>query len=116
MNIIYRWIIIALTIFILPFIVSGISVSSMYTALVVAVALALVTVVLKPILFVLTLPITILTLGLFTFVINALLLWLVSTFVKGFSVSGFWAAFLGALIVSAVNALVSSRKSNGVQQ
>lgn len=85
--------------------VPGIMVASFYTALLVALALAVVNVILKPILIILTLPITILTLGLFTLVINGLLLWLVSTFVKGFEVAGFVPAFLGALIISVVSFL-----------
>jgi putative membrane protein len=78
-------------------------VASFYTALVVALALAVVNLILKPILIILTLPINILTLGLFTLVINGLLLWLVSTFVRGFEVAGFTPAFLAALIISVVS-------------
>lgn len=77
----------------------GIGVSSFYTALLVAIILGLVNAIIRPILILLTLPVNILTLGLFTLIINALLFWLVSTIVKGFTVEGFMAAFWGALIL-----------------
>jgi len=81
----------------------GVVVSGLYTALIVAVILAVINVTLKPILILLTLPINLLTLGLFTFVINALLLLFVSSFVDGFSFSGFFAAFVTALVLSIAN-------------
>ena len=80
--------------------VPGIEVEGFYIALVVAIILGFINLFIKPILFVLTLPVTLLTLGLFTFVINALLFWFVASFVEGFNVIGFIPAFLGALIVS----------------
>jgi len=75
-------------------------VDSFYIALIVAVLLGLANLILRPILIFLTLPINILTLGLFTFIINGLLFWFVASFVEGFTVSGFWAAVIGALAVS----------------
>ncbi|MBL7045849.1 MAG: phage holin family protein [Parcubacteria group bacterium] len=81
--------------------VPGIEVASFYTALIVAVILGVINLIVKPILVILTLPINILTFGLFTFVINALLFWFVATFVDGFSVDWFVPAFLGALILTA---------------
>ena len=86
--------------------IPGISVSSFATAVVVSLILGVLNVFIKPILLLLTLPVNLLTLGLFTFVINAFLFWLVSFFVKGFEVSGFVAAFLGALVVSVVKWLL----------
>ena len=83
--------------------VPGITVSSFYIALIVAIVLGLVNLVLKPILIILTLPITLLTLGLFTFVINAGLFWFVSTFIDGFTVDGFIPAFIGAFIIAIVH-------------
>ncbi len=100
MRLLAKWIIIALAILALPHIVPGIVVVSFTTALVVAFFWGLLNLVIKPILLILALPITILTLGLFTFVINALLFWVIASFVKGFYVDGFVPAFLGALIVS----------------
>ncbi len=103
MKTIAKWFISALAILLAAYIVPGIAVASFYTALIVAVLLAAANLILKPILVVLTLPISIITLGLFTLVINGLLFWFIGTIVKGFSVEGFLAAFLGALVVSAGN-------------
>ena len=80
--------------------VPGIFVSGFYIALIVAVILGLINLTLKPILLILTLPINIITLGFFTFVINAFLFWFVATFIEGFTVEGVLPAFAGALIVS----------------
>jgi putative membrane protein len=96
---ILRLVINALIIIGIAYLVPGITVSSFYTALLVAVILGLVNAILRPILILLTLPVNILTLGLFTLVINALLFWLVSTIIKGFTVDGFMPAFWGALLL-----------------
>lgn len=85
--------------------VPGISVESFTVALVASLVLGVLNVFVKPILVFFTLPITILTLGLFMFVINAGLFLLASSFVDGFVVSGFWSAILGSVIVSIANAL-----------
>ncbi len=82
--------------------VPGIAITSFYTALVVAVLWAIVSVTLKPLLVLLTLPINLLTLGLFTFVLNALLFWFLSTFVAGFTVAGFIPALEGSFFLSLV--------------
>ena len=103
MRIIVKWFIVALSLLLAAYLVPGIAVTSFYTALIVAVLLGVVNIVLKPILVILTLPINLLTLGLFTFVINGFLFWFLSTIVKGFSVEGFLAALLGSLVVSAVS-------------
>ncbi|MFH1366485.1 MAG: phage holin family protein [Patescibacteria group bacterium] len=96
---ILRLVINALIIIGITYLVPGISVSSFYTALLVAVILGLVNAIIRPIIILLTLPVNILTLGLFTLVINALLFWFVSTVVKGFTVEGFTPAFWGALLL-----------------
>lgn len=80
----------------------GIMVASFYTALIVALVWGIITLTIRPVLALLTLPINLLTLGLFSFVLNALLFWLISTFVKGFYVDGFVAALMGSVILSAV--------------
>ena len=80
--------------------IPGIEVSGFYIALIIALLLGVINVTLKPILLLLTLPINLLTLGLFTFVINGLLFWFIASFVDGFTVSGFIPAFIGAAIVS----------------
>lgn len=81
----------------------GISVSSFYIAFVVAVLWGIIGLTVKPVLNILALPITILTFGLFSFVLNALLFWLLSTFVAGFYVAGFVTALLGSLALSVVS-------------
>lgn len=96
---ILRLVINALIIIGITYLVPGISVSSFYTALLVAIILGLVNAIIRPIIILLTLPVNILSLGLFTLVINALLFWLVSTMVKGFNVDGFMPAFWGALLL-----------------
>lgn len=88
--------------------VPGISVDDLYSAFIVALVLGVLNLVVRPILFVLTLPITILTLGLFAFVLNALMFWFAGTFVDGFTVVGFVPALLGSLLVSVVSSLAQS--------
>lgn len=100
MRILAKWLLSALGLIATAYIVPGVEVASFYTALVLAALLGLVNVFIRPLLIFLTLPINILTLGLFIFVINGFLFWLLSTMVKGFSVDGFGAALLGAIIVS----------------
>lgn len=89
------------------YLVNGIVVDGLYTALVTAIILGLLHAVVRPILFVLTLPITIITLGLFHFVINAGLFMFAASFIEGFAVSSFWTALLGSLLVSIVNTIGS---------
>jgi len=114
--IIVRWILIAGLFLIISHYVPGISVASFYTALVLAFFWGAVGVLLRPVLVVLTLPINILTLGLFLFVINGFLFWLLSTFVKGFAVDGFGYAILGAALLSlggwVINSLLESGKKH----
>ena len=107
MKILLRWIINALAILGIAYYLPGVGVSGFYAALIVALILGLVNALIRPLLIILTLPINILTLGLFTLIINALMFWLVSTIVKGFYVTGFWPAFWGALIMSIVSWVVS---------
>ncbi len=94
-----RWIINALMVILVTYVVPGISVTSFYTALIVALIYGILNAIIRPILVILTLPINLITLGLFTLIINAVLFWLVSTIVKGFAVEGFWSAFFGALVL-----------------
>ena len=100
---IIRFIINLLAILLIAAVVPGIHLSGVFGAIIVVVVLAVVNAVLKPVLIILTLPINILTLGLFTLVINALLFWLVAGLVPGFAVDGFWPAFWGALILSVIH-------------
>ena len=80
--------------------VPGIEVSGFYIGFIVAIILGIVNLIIRPILVLLTLPINMMTFGLFTLIINAVLFWFISTFIQGFSVDGFIAAFVGAFIIS----------------
>ena len=103
MGFLLRVLVNALAIMLAASIVPGIEVNGLVPALVGGLLLALLNAIVRPILIILTLPITILTLGLFLLVLNGLCFWLASAVVKGFSVAGFWSAFFGALIVSIVS-------------
>ncbi len=102
------WLINALALLALPYIVTSVRVESFGTALVAALALGLVNTLIRPVLVVLTLPITVVTLGLFIFVINGLLFWFVASFLKGFHVAGFWSAVLGAIVYAVISWLASA--------
>lgn len=103
----------ALAILAAAYIVPGIEVSGGLALIAAALVLGLINAVVRPVLLFLTLPFTLLTLGLFIFLLNAFCLWLTSLLVKGFDVQGFWSAVLGAMIVSlvswAVTILLSDR-------
>ncbi len=90
------------------YILPGIHIANFWTALAVAVVLGIVNAILRPIIFILTLPINILTLGLFSFVIMGLLVYLVSAIVPGFKVDNFWWAILFAIIVALINWFLNS--------
>lgn len=104
-TIITRILIGALALLIVERLIPGIEVENLYIALVVAFLLGLLNFFVRPVLVILTLPITILTLGLFIFIINALIFWFVASFVDGFTVTGFLPALLGSLIVSVISAI-----------
>ena len=99
MKLIIRWLLSAGALMLIAYYVPGIRVAGFYYALVAALILGLINALIRPVIIFLTLPINILTLGLFTLVINTVLFWFASTFVKGFYVAGFWPAFWGALIM-----------------
>jgi putative membrane protein len=103
-----QWILVALVLLSLPHFVPGISITEFTTALIVALFWGLANAIIRPVLLVLFLPITLLTLGLFSFVVNALLFWGIASFVEGFEVTGFMPAFLGALIMTATGFLVNA--------
>ena len=107
MDILIRLVISKLAVFVAAYILPGISLEGGFTtALVVAIVLGLVNTFIRPILLVLTIPLNILTLGLFTFVIMALMVMLVSALVPGFVVDGFWWAMAFAIIFSLINAII----------
>lgn len=98
----------SLAVFVAAYILPGIHLQNYTTALVVAIVLGLINTFIRPIIFILTLPINILTLGLFTFVILGGIILLVSSIVPGFQVDGFWWAVAFALVLALVNAFISS--------
>jgi len=103
MRLLIAWIINALSLLALPYLFDSIRVDGFYTAMIVAVILGLVNAVIRPLLVLLTLPITIVTLGLFIFVINGLMFWFVASFIDGFTVIGFWPAVFGAIVYSFIS-------------
>lgn len=107
MVLLLKWLALSLAILFVGWIVPGITISSFATALVASIVIALVNLVIKPILVFLTLPINILTLGLFILVINALLFMFVAYLIPGVEVDGFWSAFWGALLLSILSIGIS---------
>jgi len=102
-----RWLINALALLLVAQITPGMSLRGAGPTLLAAAVLGVVNALLRPIALLLTLPLNLLTLGLFTLVINALMLWLTSALVPGFVVRGFWAALLGSLLLSLVSLVLS---------
>ena len=108
MRLLITWLINAIALIALPYVFSSITVDSFVTALLVAIVLGFVNAIIRPILVILTLPATILTLGLFIFVINGLLFWAVGSFWPGFHVAGFWAGVFGAIVYSIISWILSA--------
>ena len=108
MRLLATWLINAVTLLALPYLMHSVSIDSFVTALLVAVVLGLVNTILRPILIILTLPVTVLSLGLFVLVLNGLLFWMVATLVEGFHVAGFWSAFLAAILYSLISWALST--------
>jgi putative membrane protein len=102
-----RWLVNAAALMLVAYLYPGVQVDSPGAAILAAIVLGLVNAVVRPILLVLTLPVTILTLGLFIFVINALMFWLASGIVGGFHVTGFWAALIGSILYSLITLVTS---------
>ena len=102
-----RWLLNAVALMLLPELISGLRVESYASALVTALLLGLINALIRPLLILITLPITILSLGLFTLVINAFLFWGVAGLVSGVHVTDFWAAFWSALLYSLLTSLVN---------
>ncbi len=108
-----RWLINTLAVFVAANIVHGIRYDSFTTLLVTAFLLGVLNAFLRPLLVLLALPLVIVTFGLFFFIINALLLYLIGALVKGFHVDSFWAAFWGALVITLVTLLLNSLTGSG---
>ena len=114
MSLIIGWAINAVSLLLLAWLMPAVNVASFGVALIAALVLGLLNAVIRPVLLVLTLPVNVLTLGLFTFVINGFLFWLAARFLEGFSVSSFGWAILAAILYSliswAVGALLPVRR------
>ena len=108
MKLLLVWLVNAAALMAVAYLVPGIAMASFTTALIAALVLGLVNAVIRPILILLTLPATLLTLGLFIFVINGLLFWFVGSFISGFMVAGFWPGVIGALAYSVVSWLLAA--------
>ncbi|MGC9505196.1 phage holin family protein [Baaleninema sp.] len=109
------WLLTALALVITAYIVPGLTLTGFTAALIAAVILGLVNAVVRPILILLTLPITILSLGLFLFVINAIGIWLVGYFTAGFTVNGFLPALVGSIVLSIVTSILNSLAGREVE-
>ena len=100
MKLIFNWILSAVALLAVAHLYAGVTVTSFTSALIAAAVLGLLNAVVRPILVLLTLPVTVVTLGLFLFVINALMFWAAASLLSGFNVAGFGAALIGSLIYS----------------
>lgn len=103
MKLILHWILISVAVFATSKIISGVVIDPIWIVFVVGACLTLFNMFIKPIVNILTLPVNVITLGLFSLVINGALFWYLGTLIKGFSVETFYAAFIGALLVSIIN-------------
>ena len=107
LSLLARWILNAAALLLVAYLYPGVSVESFLAAAIAALVLGLVNAVIRPIMIILTLPATLLTLGLFLFVINALMFWLVAEIVPGFKVTGFVAALVGSILYSLITLITS---------
>jgi len=107
MGLLLKWLVNAIVIMVAAYLLPGVHVDNLWTALVVALVMGILNVLVKPLLILLTLPLTIVTLGLFLLVINALVVLLAAHIVPGFTVDNFWWALLFSLLVSLINMVVS---------
>ena len=114
MRLVVTWLINAVALLALPYLFTSIHVDTFTTALIAALVLGLINTLVRPVLVLLTLPVTLLTLGLFIFVINGMLFWFAGSFVAVFRVDGFWAGVFGAIVYSmiswALSALIAPRR------
>lgn len=101
------WLLNAVALLVVAYILPGISVASFGSALIAALVLGLLNTIVKPILTLLTLPLTVVTLGLFLLVLNALVFWFAGSILRGFHVNGFWWAFIGALVYTVVSTFLA---------
>ena len=111
MRLVLKWLLSAVALLAVAYVYNGVQVNSFVSALIAAAVIGLLNAVVRPVLVVLTLPVTVVTLGLFLFVINALMFWSASGLLNGFHVAGFWAALLGSLIYSALGLIIDAALS-----
>ena len=108
-----RWGLLAAALLLVAHLYAGVTVTSFGAALIAALVLGLLNAIVRPLLVLLTLPVTLMTLGLFLFVINALMFWAASGLLQGFHVKDFWAALIGSLIYSALRLLIDAVLQRG---
>jgi putative membrane protein len=108
MKLIVRWLLLAAALLLVAYLYPGVQVESFTAALIAAFVLGIFNTLVRPLLVLLTLPVTLLTLGLFLFVINALMFWAAASVLDGFNVTGFWAALIGSLIYSACGIVIDA--------
>ena len=107
LNLLARWIINAAALLLVAYLYPGVAVDSFFAAMIAALVLGLVNALIRPVLVLLTLPVTVLTLGLFLFAINAFLFWFTAEIVTGFRVTGFMAALIGSVLYSLITLVTS---------
>ena len=108
MKLLLKWLLSAAALLFVAYVFGGVEVQSFSSALIAAFVIGLFNAVLRPVLVILTLPVTVVTVGLFLFVINALMFWAAAGMLDGFHVNGFMAALLGSLIYSALGLVIES--------
>jgi putative membrane protein len=108
MRLLLTWLINAAALFALPFLLSSVTVTNFGAAVIAALVLGLVNTLVRPVLVILTLPVTFLTLGLFILVLNALLFWAVTHLVDGIAVTGFWSAMIASIVYSIISWALST--------
>lgn len=113
MRLIAKWLLSAAALLLITYLYSGVVVAGFGSALIAALIIGLLNLIVRPILIILTIPATVLTLGLFLFVINALMFWSASGLLAGFHVRGFGAALLGSLLYSALGVLIDTALDGG---
>jgi putative membrane protein len=108
LKLVTRWLLLAAALLLVAYLYPGVSVQSFGSAMLAALVLGLLNTIVRPLLVLLTLPVTVLTLGLFLFVVNALMFWAAATLLSGLTVTGFWAALIGSLIYSLLGIVIDA--------
>jgi len=108
MSLLVRLLLSSFTVFLTAYLLPGVHVESFWDAIIVAVVIGLLNIFVRPLLIFLTIPATIITLGLFLFVINAFIVWMASNMISGFTVTNFWWALLFTVVLSVINSLFNS--------